>query len=592
MTRSCTSFGEEQAALRRVATLVARAAPPEEVLAAVTEEAGRLLSTDVAIMNRYARDGTEAVVGVWASNGVLPVAVGTRVPVGGRNVTSLVFQTGRSARIDSYTDISGPVGDIAIEVGIRASVGAPISVTGELWGVMIVASRSEPLPADTEVRLAGFTELAATAIANAEAQAEVTASRARIVAAADQVRRRIERDLHDGAQQRLVSLALQLRATQAAMPPEFGAQLDHAVAEATGALDELSEIARGIHPAILAERGLAPALKTLARRSPIPVDLQVHVTERLPEPVEVSAYYVIAEALTNAAKHARASTVSVQIEVAGDVLLLAVRDDGAGGAGFTRGTGLAGLKDRVEALGGRIFLDSPRGAGTSLRVELPLTASTASLPLLARLTRHDLSARSIGSGLCIMACAMTARLRARARSTASARLCAPSFSYTCRRCVRTVFTDTDSWPEISGADRLVGGKPAKRAVGTRTMLSPSGWQPPRRAAGAGRKAGSSPAGRGPHREGVAQRGRDHRRVASAAGRRLCIAAGAVDDLAELRVQVAEVVADDVPVGLLGLQMQLDQVAEDGLQARSRRGRGDEAGNGGGVGAVTQAMPSP
>jgi signal transduction histidine kinase len=368
------SFGEEQAALRRVATLVARAAPPEEVLAAVTEEAGRLFKADVAIMARYAPDGIEAVVGVWASNGVPPVAVGTRVPIGGRNVTSLVFQTGRSARIDSYTDASGPVGDMAIEVGIRASVGAPISVTGELWGVMIVASRSESLPASTEARLAGFTELAATAIANAEAQAEVTASRARIVAAADQARRRIERDLHDGAQQRLVSLALQLRATQAAMPHELGAQLDHAVAEAAGALDELNEIAHGIHPAILAERGLAPTLKTLARRSPIPVDLQVQVNDRLPEPVEVSAYYVIAEALTNAAKHARASTVSVQIEVAGDVLLLEVRDDGAGGGDYSRGTGLAGIKDRVEALGGRIFLDSPPGAGTNLRVQLPLTA--------------------------------------------------------------------------------------------------------------------------------------------------------------------------------------------------------------------------
>ena len=203
----------------------------------------------------------------------------------------------------------------------------------------------------------------------------MTASRARIVAAADQARRRIERDLHDGAQQRLVSLALQLRAAQAAMPPELGAQLDRAVAEATGALDELREIAHGIHPAILAERGLAPTLKTLARRSPIPVDLQVQVNERLPEPVEVSAYYVIAEALANAAKHARASTVSVHIEVVGDVLLLTVRDDGAGGADFTHGTGLVGLKDRVEALGGRIFLDSPPWAGTSLRVELPLTAS-------------------------------------------------------------------------------------------------------------------------------------------------------------------------------------------------------------------------
>jgi signal transduction histidine kinase len=378
-------IADEQAALRRVAVLVARAAPPEEVFAAVAAEAGAVLGVDVTILNRYAPDRAEAVavaVAVWASDGRPPIVVGNRVPLGGRNMTSLMFQSGRPARIDSYTDTSGPVGGIAREAGVQASVGVPVSVAGELWGVMIAASRAEPLPADTEGRLAGFTELAATAVANAEAQAEVSASRARIVAAADQTRRRIERNLHDGAQQRLVSLGLRLRAVQAAIPPQFGGQLDDAVTEAAGALDELGEIARGIHPAVLTERGLAPALKTLARRSAVPVDLQVHVEQRLPEPVEVSAYYVIAEALSNAAKHARASTVSVLTEVAGDVLLLTVRDDGAGGAGFTRGTGLAGLKDRVEALSGRIFLDSPRGAGTSLRVELPLTpSSAASLPL-------------------------------------------------------------------------------------------------------------------------------------------------------------------------------------------------------------------
>jgi signal transduction histidine kinase len=264
----------------------------------------------------------------------------------------------------------------------------PISVGGRLWGVMVVSSERGPLPASTEARLAGFTELAATAVANTEAQAALAASRARIVAVADQARSRIERDLHDGAQQRLVSLTLRLRTAQASLPREFAAQLDHAAAEAAGALREVREIARGIHPAILAERGLAPTLKTLARRSPVPVELRVQVSGRLPEPVEVSAYYVIAEALTNAAKHARAAAVSVQIEVAGDVLRLEVRDDGAGGADFSRGTGLAGLKDRVEALGGRIFLDSPRGAGTSLRVELPLTAPTAaSLPVSSRFTR-------------------------------------------------------------------------------------------------------------------------------------------------------------------------------------------------------------
>jgi signal transduction histidine kinase len=239
----------------------------------------------------------------------------------------------------------------------------------------VALTGGEILPPDTEARLAGFTELVSTAIANAEAQAEVTASRARIVAAADQARRRIERDLHDGTQQRLVSLALKLRAAQAAVPPELGGQLDEAVAEATGALAELTEIARGIHPAVLAERGLAAALKTLARRSPIPVDLQMRADERLPEEVEVSAYYVVAEALTNAAKHSGASAISVEAEVAGAALRIAVRDDGSGGAGLARGTGLAGLKDRVEALGGRIFLDSRPGAGTSLQAEFPLTAT-------------------------------------------------------------------------------------------------------------------------------------------------------------------------------------------------------------------------
>jgi signal transduction histidine kinase len=371
-------IADEQAALRRVATLVARAAPPEEVFAAVTEEAGRLLATDVAILSRYALDGTEAVVSVWASDGIPPVVVGDRVPVGGRNVTSLVFETGQPARIDSYDGATGPVGDLAREIGVRASVGAPISVAGELWGVMIVASRSEPLPADTEARLAGFTELAATAVANAEAQAEVTASRARIVAAADQARRRIEQDLHDGAQQPLVALALRLRVARAAVPPELGelgAELDRAAAVAAGALDELREIARGLHPAVLAKGGLPLALNALARRSPVPVDLRVGVNRRLPEPVEISAYYLVAEALTNAARHARASAIAVEAEVVGNLLRVAVRDDGVGGAGLAGGSGLAGLKDRVEALGGQIVLHSPRGAGTSLRAELPLTAA-------------------------------------------------------------------------------------------------------------------------------------------------------------------------------------------------------------------------
>jgi GAF domain-containing protein len=423
------SRAEEEAALRRVATLVARAAPPQEVFAAVTAEAGRLLAADFAIFNRCDSDGTEVVLGVWASAGAGPVAVGTRTPLGGRNVTSLVFQSGRSARIDDYADTGGPVADVAREVGVRAAVGAPISVAGRLWGVMVVATRSEPLPPGTEARLAGFTELAATAIANAQAQAALAAARARVVAAGDAARRRIERNLHDGAQQRLVSVVLQLRAAQAAAPKEreLGSRLEDAVSEVTGVLEELREIARGLHPAVLTESGLRPALRALARRSAVPVSLDVQVAGRLPEPVEVAAYYTVAEALTNAAKHARASTVGVQIEVAGDVVLLEIRDDGAGGADFRRGTGLVGLKDRVEALGGRIFLDSPPGAGTSLRVELPLTASNGASLLLSvthpsRSFRSQHPIRFVHHGLRDDG---ASRPRARARSTASALLCAP-----------------------------------------------------------------------------------------------------------------------------------------------------------------------
>ena len=253
-------FAEEQAALRRVATLVARAAPPEEVFAAVTEEAGRLLDADHATMSRYDPDGAITVVATWSSTGAA-FPVGTRWSLGGQNLHTLVFQTGQAARIDDYAGASGPVAEAAREFGLRAAVGVPVSVEGRLWGVMIVESRAEPLPAGTEARLAGFTELAATAIANAEAQAALTASRARIVATADATRRRIERDLHDGAQQRLVSLALELRAAQAAAPPGGGVpvqQLDGVAAGLDDVLEELREIARGLHPAILAERRAAP----------------------------------------------------------------------------------------------------------------------------------------------------------------------------------------------------------------------------------------------------------------------------------------------------------------------------------------------
>jgi signal transduction histidine kinase len=376
---------EEQAALRRVATLVARVAPPGEVFAAVAAEAGRLLSAHSNALIRFDPDGMTTVLGSWTRPRVAPVTpVGTRFQLGGRNVTTQVAETGEPVRMDDYADGGGAYGDKARDLGLRASVGVPVSVEGRLWGVMLVSSRDDPIPVDTEARLAGFTELVATAIANAEAQAALTASRARIVASADTTRRRIERDLHDGAQQRLVSLALHVRSTvQAAVPPgahQLSAQLDGVADEIIGVVDDLRELARGVHPAALAEGGLRSALKTLAHRSPVPVRLDVQVDRRLPDPIELAAYYVVAEALTNTAKHAQATVIDVGAAAGNGMLRVDVRDDGLGGADPTGGSGLVGLTDRVEALGGRLTFTSPPGGGTALNVVLPLPADRGRSP--------------------------------------------------------------------------------------------------------------------------------------------------------------------------------------------------------------------
>jgi signal transduction histidine kinase len=369
-------FAEEQAALRRVATLVARAAAPEEVFGAVASEAGRLLKVDFTVLSRYDPDGAVVVVGGWAdSDPGRALAIGARLRPEGRNMHTIVFRTRRPARIDDYGDASGQPADVARDWGFRSAVGAPISVQGRLWGVISVAStREDPLPADTEARLAGFTELVGAALANAEVQAALTASRARIVSAADETRRQIERDLHDGVQQRLVSLALAQRAARTAVPPErpdLDAQLSRVADGLAGAVEEIQELSRGIHPAILARGGLAPALKTLAPRSAVPVELEVGTDARLPESVEVAAYYVVSEALTNAAKHAHASSVQVAVHLRDGMLELSIRDDGMGGADPTQGSGLIGLADRVDAIGGTIEVVSPDGEGTALFVKLP-----------------------------------------------------------------------------------------------------------------------------------------------------------------------------------------------------------------------------
>ncbi|WP_433604909.1 PAS domain S-box protein [Dactylosporangium sp. CA-139114] len=378
-------IANEQTALRRVATLIARGSAPDLVFTAVAEEVATLFGADNTTITRFEPDGHATFMGGHPLRHPQGHGNGGLDP---RSAVRAVQATGRAARHD--LDNPGRAAPPGTTAGDACSaVASPIVVEDRLWGAIGVAAGRGRLPLDTESRLVDFTELVATAIANAESRTELTTSRARIVAAADQIRRRIERDLHDGAQQQLVTLALQLRAIQAELPPDLGtlgAQLDRAVVDAAGALEQLREIARGIHPAVLTEGGLRPALRTLARRSPIPVDLSMRNDVRLPEHVEVSTYYVVAEALTNAAKHAHASAVAVTVEADADhgVLRVAVRDDGVGGAGFTGGTGLLGLNDRVEALGGRIQLRSPPGGGTTLRMELPIRAVNGELTIPRR----------------------------------------------------------------------------------------------------------------------------------------------------------------------------------------------------------------
>jgi signal transduction histidine kinase len=370
---------EEQAALRRVATLVARGVPPEEVFAAVTEEIGQLLSVVSAALARYEPDGT--VTSVAASGlAVGGFPVGSRLRVGGKNLMTTVFETGRPARSDDYANATGTIGVLARETGLRSSVATPIVVEGRLWGAVVAGSDETPLAADIETRLASFTELVATAIANAESRSALAASRARIVAAADQTRRRIERDLHDGIQQRLVSLMLELRPLEVGQhgADELRAQLGRTERSLRAVLEELRELSRGIHPASLSKGGLAAALKVLARRSAVPVELDLRTTRRLPEQLEVAVYYVVSEALTNATKHAHASIVWIELEIQDATLRLAIRDDGVGGADPIKGSGLVGLGDRIEALGGTLQVSSPAGKGTSLLVRVPVEPSEES----------------------------------------------------------------------------------------------------------------------------------------------------------------------------------------------------------------------
>jgi signal transduction histidine kinase len=374
-------IADEQAALRRVATLVARGVVPDQVFGAVAAETGQVLGADCMMVGQFGTEGTVTVIGGWARPGAagLMPPVGSRWPTGEDSVAGRVLRTGGPVRTGERPASTGPAAAWAAEHGIRSSVGSPIVVEGRLWGTVLAFS-SEPgaHPPGTEHRLLAFTELVGMAVANSDSRAQLAASRARVVAAADETRRRIERDLHDGIQQRLISLALELRVAAAQVPPDaarVGQQWTRSAQDLTEVVEELREISRGLHPAILERGGLDPAVRALARRAAVPVDLHSEVRGRLPEPVEVAAYYVVSEALTNAAKHAQASVVGIDISQPGDTLRLLIRDDGAGGADPARGSGLIGLSDRVAAAGGRIEITSPPGGGTSLLVTIPVQDS-------------------------------------------------------------------------------------------------------------------------------------------------------------------------------------------------------------------------
>jgi signal transduction histidine kinase len=362
----------QEEALRRVAMLVARDAPQDELFDAVASEVMCLFDANIAYLCRHETADRVCVL-ASSSNAAEPPAPGTRLPLRGDGALATVYRTCRPARVYDYEGLSGPLVDQARALGVVASAAAPVMVASGVWGVVSVATvDSDRLPRDTEDLLESFAELVTAAIANSEARAELAASRARVVATSDETRRRIERNLHDATQQRLVTLALELRAAREGPPDRLDSaleQVEHGIREV---LEEVREIARGLHPAILSEGGLGPALKSLARRSGLPVDLDLEVDGRLPEPVEVAAYYVVSEALTNAAKHAGASGASVGLERRNGTLRVSIRDDGVGGADPSRGSGLVGLSDRVAALGGHVEVASPRGSGTSILVEIPV----------------------------------------------------------------------------------------------------------------------------------------------------------------------------------------------------------------------------
>jgi len=374
----------EQSALRRVATLVAADPDPEGVLDVVCEELGRVLGVESTDMLRFEDDGTATVVGAWAASGAPSFPVGTTVTTDGETATAKIHRSGGPERVDDYTEVGGELAASLRAAGIMSAVGAPIRLGGRNWGaIMSVAARPHAFPAGAEQRVAGFAELVTAALANADARAQLAASRARLVEAGYAERRRLERDLHDGAQQEFVSAALRLRLARDAWSrsPDEGVELvDAALEQLQTGLRALRELAAGIHPSVLSDRGLAPALKALAARSAVPVELGPLPAGRLPPAAETTAYFIVAEALTNAAKHARCEHATVDLRIEDGWAVVAVRDDGVGGADVSGGSGLRGLADRVGALSGELEIESPAGGGTVVTARIRLPAQDTAQP--------------------------------------------------------------------------------------------------------------------------------------------------------------------------------------------------------------------
>ncbi|WP_374112663.1 GAF domain-containing sensor histidine kinase [Gordonia sp. C13] len=372
------ALARQQVALRRVATAVASRSEPGEVCRIVAAELADELGVEHVTVVRFTDDADCEVLATRDDSTDSGLSVGERLALGGTNVSTLVAETGEMSVLD-YSTATGPIADRLEPRGLRTGIGAPITVDEQPWGAVIVGTTHRSAPAELRLRLGDFADLVATAIYNSEARAALTRSRARVIAAADQARRTIERDLHDGAQQRIVSLGLDIRALQATVPDdqtEVRERLDTVVDSLAHIHRDLQELSRGIHPAILSRGGLGPALRTLARRSSVPVALQATDLGRMSKTVEVTAYYVVAESLTNTAKYAQASEVVVSAHVADDTLTLSVTDDGIGGALPDKGSGLLGLRDRVEAVEGELVIDSPPREGTTVRARIPLTETS------------------------------------------------------------------------------------------------------------------------------------------------------------------------------------------------------------------------